>query len=128
MMATSNPHRTQGHVNKKATSTAADDLMQQVAQEKRIREERKKKRQEEKKAEEELLKTKREKATTQEDIAATAIISPLAENNVHGTTYDGLNLTNALFAMTIAELVQYGKEELGQTSAEAALYAARCLH
>jgi hypothetical protein len=26
--------------------------------------------------------------------------------------------------MTLAELVQYGKEELGQTSTEAALYAA----
>ena len=70
------------------------------------------------------MKTKREKATTQEDIAAAAIISPPAENNVHGTTYDGLNLTNALFGMTLAELVQYGKEELGQTSTEAALYAA----
>ena len=31
---------------------------------------------------------------------------------------------NALFAMTLVELIQYGKEELGQTNKEAALYAA----
>jgi hypothetical protein len=53
----------------------------------------------------------------QEDIAAALTISPPANT-------DGLNLTNALFAMTLAELIQYGKEELGQTDEEAALYAA----
>jgi hypothetical protein len=64
MTATSNPHRTQGHVNKKATNTAADDLMHQDTQEKRIRKEKKKKCQEKKKAEEERLKSEREKAIT----------------------------------------------------------------
>ncbi len=93
---------------------AADDLMHQVAQEKRIHEEKKKKCQEEKKAEEERLKSEREKAITQEDTAAAITISSPANTNGHGTTYDGLDLTNALFAMTLAELIQYGKEELGQ--------------
>jgi hypothetical protein len=65
------------------------------------------------KAEEKYLKSEREKAITQEDTAAAIAISPPTDTNGHGTTYDGLNLTNALFAMTLAELIQYGKEELG---------------
>jgi hypothetical protein len=44
ILASSNPHRTQGCVSKKTTSTAADDLMNQVAQVKHICEEKKKKR------------------------------------------------------------------------------------
>ena len=65
------------------------------------------------KAEEKYLKSEREKAITQEDTAAAVTISPPANTNGHGMTYDGLDLTNALFAMTLAELIQYGKEELG---------------
>jgi hypothetical protein len=56
------------------------------------------------KAEEERLKSEREKAITQEVTAATITISPPADTNGYGTTYDGLNPTNALFAMTLAEL------------------------
>jgi hypothetical protein len=105
-------------------STAADDLMNQVAQEKRICEEKKKKCQEEKKAEEESFKSKREK-TINQAIAVATTISPPTDTNSHGANYDSnLDLTNALFAVTLAKLIAYGKETLGQSNKAAELYIA----
>ncbi len=71
----------------------------------------------------ERLKADWEKAITQETTATAMTISSPINTNSHGANYDKLDLNNALFGMTLVELIKYAKETFGQTEEEAELHA-----
>jgi hypothetical protein len=100
--------------NKKKTPSASEELMNQDIQEKRLQEEKKKQRAAEKKAEEDCMKVDESQA-----IATIATIYPPIDTI--NQEVNNNNLLNALYAMTMEELIThsikiYGTLKRKQTS------------
>jgi hypothetical protein len=106
-----------GTGDQRGTLLESSEIMNQVTQEKRLREEKKKQRAAEKKAEEDRMKVDKAQASA----TVVTIYPPI--DTINQEANDN-NLSNALYAMIMEELITHSIETYGYTQAEADLYAA----